>query len=141
MKEHQLRMTQTRPFRVLLIDDQPLEIAQLKFLTWQLGIEVDVAFDGKQAWNLVRNREFDLIILDWIMPDVSGRDFLHSLENWIGQFGSKEICNRVVIHTGSPWEIEPLHEENVSILDIWQKPVLSTEVIKKLSKILIKKGA
>jgi CheY-like chemotaxis protein len=129
------------PFRLLIVDDQALDIAQLRYLAWELGIEVDLAFSGNEAWNFMQQKKFDLVILDWQMPDGSGREFLTRLEDFIADQGTHFVCRHVVIHTGSPQEVNDFREVNVRILDVWEKPISSVELLKKLSKFQNKKGA
>lgn len=45
------------------------------------GYAVDVAGDGKQALELVYGTEYDLIILDLMLPDIDGLDLLKKIRN------------------------------------------------------------
>ncbi len=141
MKQRILKETQMmEPFRILIVDDQALDIAQLKYLAWQLGIEVELAFSGNEAWFFMQNAQFDLVVLDWQMPDGSGRDFLDRLETFILDYGMQQVCRQIVVHTGNPNEVD-FYERNVRILDIWEKPISSNEMLKKLSRFQNQKGA
>lgn len=142
MRQHNMRAVEVMdPFKILIVDDQAIDIAQLRYLAWQLGIEVDLAFSGNEAWSFMQQKKFDLVILDWQMPDGSGRDFLIRLEKFILDYGAQFVCRQVVVHTGSPEEVNDFHETNVRILDVWEKPISSVELLKKLSKFQNKKGA
>jgi CheY-like chemotaxis protein len=142
MKQNTLRdMALSEPFRILIVDDQAMDIAPLKYLAWQLGIEVELAFSGNEAWGFMRQYKFDLVILDWQMPDGSGCEFLNRLEKFIVDNGSKSVCRNIVVHTGSPMDVNDFREINVRILDVWEKPITALEMIKKLSKYQARKGA
>lgn len=69
----------SRPFRALIVDDCPDDISQPYLLTSQLGCEVTLALDGRQALSTVETANFDLIILDWNMPIMTGYEFLTSV--------------------------------------------------------------
>jgi len=134
-------MDSLQPFSILIVDDQAMDIAQLRFLAWQLGIEAELAFSGNEAWKAMGQKKYDLVILDWHMPDGSGQEFLMRLERFIRDHGKRYMCNRVVVHTGSPERIREFSESNVRILDVWEKPTSPVELLKKLSKLQYKKGA
>ena len=60
--------------KILVVDDEKLLVKGLKFNLENEGYEVQVAYDGAAAVELVRRESFDLILLDWMMPVMSGSD-------------------------------------------------------------------
>ena len=58
--------------RILLVDDEPLIVKGLKFALESDGYETDSAGDGEQALEKIRNGNFDLILLDVMLPKMSG---------------------------------------------------------------------
>ena len=60
--------------KILVVDDEKLLVKGIKFNLENEGYEVQVAYDGAAAVELARREEFDLIILDWMMPVLSGSD-------------------------------------------------------------------
>lgn len=46
------------------------------------GFEVDVATDGETAWKSIRQAPPDLVILDWMMPRMSGLDVCRAARAW-----------------------------------------------------------
>ena len=60
--------------RILVVDDEKLLVKGLKFNLENEGYEVSVAYDGATAVDLARRESFDLILLDWMMPGMSGSD-------------------------------------------------------------------
>jgi DNA-binding response OmpR family regulator len=70
----------SEPPRVLWIDDQPnVLIAHLKYLREIGGCAVDVAEDGARGLDASRRREYDVIIVDWLLPGMSGGQVLAAL--------------------------------------------------------------
>lgn len=57
---------------ILLVDDEPLIIDSLTYSLKREGFEVKVAYDGTQALQSVQEYEPDLIVLDLMLPDISG---------------------------------------------------------------------
>ena len=60
--------------KILVVDDEKLLVKGLKFNLENEGYEVQVAYDGAAAVELVRRENFDLVMLDWMMPVMSGSD-------------------------------------------------------------------
>jgi len=60
--------------RILVIEDEPTITEFLKTGLSYEGYEVTVALDGKTGLDFSREKEFDLIILDIMLPDIDGFD-------------------------------------------------------------------
>ena len=58
--------------RILLVDDEPLIIKGLRFSLAQDGYEIDAAYDGNEALTKILGEEYDLILLDVMLPGMSG---------------------------------------------------------------------
>ena len=58
--------------RVLVVDDEKLIVKGIKFSLEQDGMEVDCAYDGEEALNFARNNEYDIVILDLMLPKIDG---------------------------------------------------------------------
>ena len=58
--------------KILVVDDEQLLVKGIKFNLENEGYQVETAFDGKRALELARNNNYDLIILDLMMPEIDG---------------------------------------------------------------------
>ncbi|MEI7981016.1 MAG: hybrid sensor histidine kinase/response regulator [Bacteroidota bacterium] len=59
-------------FTILIVDDVPKNIQVLGSILRPLGYQVEFATNGKQAIQWVKDHAFDLILLDIMMPEISG---------------------------------------------------------------------
>lgn len=59
-------------YRILVVDDEKLIVKGIKFSLEQDGMEVDAAFDGEEALRLARTDEYNLIVLDVMLPKIDG---------------------------------------------------------------------
>ena len=66
-------------FRILVADDEPNQLELLTFNLTQAGFEVIRAGDGQQALDMVEEHRPDLVIIDWMMPHMSGIDVCRAL--------------------------------------------------------------
>lgn len=58
--------------RILVVDDERVIVKGIKFNLENEGYEVECAYDGAEALDIVRNVRIDLIILDLMMPNMDG---------------------------------------------------------------------
>lgn len=65
--------------KILLVDDEPLIVKGLKFALEQDGYEVDAAYDGEAAIEKARGGQYDMILLDVMLPKASGIEVCQSI--------------------------------------------------------------
>ncbi|MDE6750151.1 MAG: response regulator transcription factor [Lachnospiraceae bacterium] len=58
--------------RVLVVDDEKLIVKGIRFSLEQDGMEVDCAYDGEEALEYAKNNQYDMILLDVMLPKLSG---------------------------------------------------------------------
>lgn len=58
--------------KVLVVDDEKLIVKGIRFSLEQEGMEVETAYDGEEAVEKARTREFDIILLDIMLPKLDG---------------------------------------------------------------------
>ena len=58
--------------KVLVVDDEKNIVKGIRFSLEQDGMEVDCAYDGEEALNMVHAKEYDVILLDLMLPKVDG---------------------------------------------------------------------
>lgn len=58
--------------RVLVVDDEKLIVKGIRFSLEQDGMEVDCAYDGEEALKLAQSKEYDIILLDVMLPKLTG---------------------------------------------------------------------
>lgn len=82
--------------RILLIEDEPLIQKSLKKLLEKRGVEVFVESRGKDAIALILNQNFDRIICDLMLQDISGFDVIEEAKQ---RFTISEISKLFIIIT------------------------------------------
>lgn len=58
--------------KILVVDDEKVLVKGICFNLRGEGYEVDAGYDGAQAVEMARNNDYDLIILDLMMPKIDG---------------------------------------------------------------------
>ncbi|NLX69487.1 MAG: response regulator transcription factor [Clostridiales bacterium] len=67
------------PKRLLLVDDEPAIIKGLKFSLERDGYEIDAAYDGEEAIQMFNERQYDLVVLDVMLPKLDGLTVLQRI--------------------------------------------------------------
>ncbi len=68
--------------KILIVDDEKLIVKGIKFSLDQDGYEVSCAYDGEEAFNLAKETEFDLIILDVMLPKKNGLEVCQAIREF-----------------------------------------------------------
>ena len=69
-------------FRILAVDDEPLILKGLRFSLEQDGYIVEEALDGQSALDRIQSTQYDLVLLDVMLPVVSGTDVLRQMREF-----------------------------------------------------------
>ena len=64
--------------KILVVDDKKELLTLLKQYLSQEGFEISTACDGREALYAARQQNPDLIILDLMMPEMSGYEFIRA---------------------------------------------------------------
>ncbi|EPG74585.1 response regulator receiver domain protein [Leptospira fainei serovar Hurstbridge str. BUT 6] len=98
----------TYPFEVLIAEDNEINLSLAKRIMQKLGYNPEVAINGKQVLNRLRERKFDVILMDVHMPEMDGIQATQVIRNtWpqneqpyiiamtaAAMQGDREICLR-----------------------------------------------
>jgi len=80
-KINELAEKKGKPFNILIIDDEEwIRNIYRDFCDLTDAINVELAVSGEDAIEKINNKNFDLITLDLIMPEMSGLDVLNSIK-------------------------------------------------------------
>ncbi len=65
--------------KVLVVDDNAMNLTLMKALLKRTLMEVDTASSGKECLQLTRQKNYDIILMDHMMPGIDGVEALHRL--------------------------------------------------------------
>lgn len=68
--------------KVLVVDDEKLIVKGLKFSLEQDGYDVTTAFDGEEALENARQSDFDVVLLDLMLPKMNGLDVCQNIREF-----------------------------------------------------------
>ncbi|MBQ9063456.1 MAG: response regulator transcription factor [Eubacterium sp.] len=68
--------------KVLVVDDEKLIVKGITFSLQQEGMETDVAYDGEEALQLARDNDYDVILLDLMLPKMDGLEVCQQIRGF-----------------------------------------------------------
>ena len=68
--------------RALVVDDEKLIVKGIRFSLEQDGYETDCAYDGEEAVELAKNNQYDIILLDVMLPKLGGFEVLQAVREF-----------------------------------------------------------
>ncbi|ALX48338.1 response regulator transcription factor [Lentibacillus amyloliquefaciens] len=115
--------------RILIVDDEASIVTLLKFNVEQAGFETDVAYDGLEAVQKAEEGDFDLIILDLMLPEMDGTEVCKHLR-------SNKIDTPILMLTAKDDEIDKILGLELGADDYLTKPFSPKEVVARIKAIL-----
>lgn len=122
-----------RTIRILIIDDDKDICEYMQILLSQNGYDVQTETDARKALELVKTEDFHVIVLDIMMPEISGMELLEQIRAF-----DSDIA--IIIFTGYPSVDTAVTSMKYNVSDYIKKPFDVDEFNQTLEKILREKG-
>ena len=105
--------------RILVVDDELTVCKSIRQVLVREDCEVDMALSGEEALGKETERPYDVMIVDLMMPGLSGMDLLKMLK-------ARNPNARVIMVTGYPTMKNTLQAMQLGAMDFLPKPFLPT---------------
>ncbi len=117
--------------RILVVDDSSTNIVLLEAILNGQGYQIETAQSVKEAYTIIKKEPVNLILLDLLMPRVSGYDFLKEIKN---NDATKDIPVIIVSAVADPENRKKSME--MGALDFINKPIDIQDFIAKVDSVL-----
>jgi len=114
--------------RVLLADDEPDILAPVSYALRAEGFEVETAADGEEALDAARRGGFDVVVLDIMMPRLSGTEVCRRLR--------AESIVPIIMLTAKDAEVDRVLGLELGADDYVTKPFSSRELASRIRAVL-----
>ncbi len=119
---------------VLIVDDEPNMRVLLKATLEELedkGVELLIADNGKETLEIIKTKKPELVILDIMIPGMSGFEVCNTVKNVLGM---KDIC--ILMLTAKVQEVDRQKGKDVGADIYMTKPFNPDEVFEKVVEVL-----
>ena len=121
----------TPPARILIADDNPQGVELLEAYLGDTGYDVRTAADGEETLRLIREWKPDLVLLDVMMPRISGFEVCKRLR---AAPATRDIAVLMITALDKPSDIERAVEAGTD--DFLSKPINKTDLLIKVRALL-----
>lgn len=115
--------------RILVVEDEPNIVESLRFILEQGGFDLDIVSDGREALRRLRAGSFAAMVLDIMLPGLSGFDVLREVRGDAGLAGLPVI---VLTAKGQPNDREMA--ESIGVSAFITKPFSNAEVVEAVRR-------
>jgi len=126
--------TEAKPYTILVIDDEPANLKVLINMIHSLQYNVIAASSGKEALAIIKKESIDLIIMDLMMPNMSGFELSQTIRE---EYGLVELP--IIILTAAGKSSNLVYSFQVGANDFLQKPVNLDELKARVESLLLMK--
>jgi two-component system response regulator RegX3 len=114
--------------KILIVEDETSFSEALSFLLGKEGFEVSIAETGRAALELFKSQAFDLILLDLMIPEVSGIEVCRSIRT--------TSAVPIIMLTAKDSEIDKVVGLELGADDYVTKPYSSRELVARIKAVL-----
>ncbi len=107
--------------KVLVVEDNEIDSSQISKMLQSENMEVTIAATGKKALELADMKDYDCIILDYTLPDISGLDLVNRVTE------NKSRLTPIIVYSAKDFDKKELNHLNRSSNSILLKGVNSLE--------------
>jgi DNA-binding response OmpR family regulator len=120
--------------RILIVDDEDDILNLVRLILEDAGFECETARNGKEGLSMIHQQNFDLVLLDIMMPVLTGWEVLHFLR------GNEQTRNLpVAMLTARAFSAETPGIEITAYSDYIMKPFEPDDLVERVKKILTPK--
>lgn len=128
-------MTDEIQSRILVVEDEATLRAMLAYALQAQGFVVDVAENVDEARLVIKKNLPDLILLDWMLPNISGVDFASILKK-----KTRTCLVPIILLTAKNTESDKLKGFEVGVDDFVSKPFSTKELLARIDAVLRRSG-
>ncbi|SES07674.1 two-component system, OmpR family, alkaline phosphatase synthesis response regulator PhoP [Gracilibacillus ureilyticus] len=115
--------------KVLIVDDEQSIVTLLQYNIEKSGFQTDVAYDGMEGLEKASTGEFDLIVLDLMLPGMEGTEVCKALRQ-------KQVDTPILMLTAKDDEFDKVLGLELGADDYLTKPFSPKEVVARIKAIL-----
>ena len=134
LKDNSLKNKEEKIFyekRALLVDDVLINLKVGELILKRFIKYVDVAHSGKEALHMIADKDYDIVAIDFMMPEMDGEEVMKSIK----AMGEKYESIPIVVLTGDYSVTARDEYMSMGFTDYLEKPLMPEELAAVLKKI------
>ncbi len=115
--------------RILVVEDEPNIVESLRFILEQGGFDLDIVSDGREALQRLREQSFAAMVLDIMLPGLSGFDVLREVRG-----DASLAALPVIVLTAKGQPNDRAMAESIGVSAFITKPFSNAEVVEAVRR-------
>ena len=116
--------------RILIVDDNAINLSVAKGVIEPLGMQVDTACSAQEAIEMVRSCRYDIVFMDHMMPEIDGIEATHMIRSQFPSYASVPIIALTASVSGGARDM--FLKEGLN--DFIAKPIELRDMINKIRR-------
>lgn len=126
-------MGEKQEYKILVVDDSTTNVVLLEAILDEKGYQIETALNAREAYALIEKDAPDLILLDLLMPKISGFDFLEAIRK------NQKTKNTPVIVVSALTDEENVEKiMKMGAIDFVKKPIDLQYLVERVESVLRK---
>jgi hypothetical protein len=113
--------------KILVVDDEPINRQVVSYILEEVGLEVDMAEDGKDALTKIQQAYYDIVLMDMQMPELDG---LHATRELRTRLGLENLV--IIAMTANAFDDDRVRCTAAGMNDFIAKPFKPESLFEKL---------
>lgn len=114
--------------KILIVEDERPMAEAIEFNLKKEGFEVDIALDGEKGWKMCQDGDYDLILLDLMLPGMDGMEICRRIR--------QEQATPVIILTAKGADVDKILGLEMGADDYVTKPFNMRELMARVRAVL-----
>jgi two-component system phosphate regulon response regulator PhoB len=120
--------------RILIVEDEPEIREMIRYILEPLGFQVSESDNAQDARRLMNQSDFDLILMDWMLPGHSGLEFTKELKQ------KNRISPPIIMLTARADETDKVKGLDSGADDYVTKPFSPRELVARINAVIRRSG-
>lgn len=126
-------MNESKDYKILVVDDSTTNVVLLEAILDEKGYTIETALNAKEAYSIIDKETPDLILLDLLMPKISGFDFLEEIRK------NEKTKNTPVIVVSALTDEDNIEKIlKMGAIDFVKKPIDLQYLVERVESVLQK---
>jgi len=118
---------------LLILDDESSVHESLKLILSSVPVEIDSAYIPSEAFQKIQQKEYDAIICDYNMPEMTGVDFLRKIQ-------AQGFQGNTLLFTGNPTILAIYQLAASDQFQVMEKPIADIDIfVNQITQLLTTK--
>ena len=126
-------MEESKDYKILVVDDSTTNVVLLEAILDEKGYKIETALNAKEAYAIIERETPDLILLDLLMPKISGFDFLEEIRK-----NPKTKITPVIVVSALTDEENVERIMKMGAIDFVKKPIDLQYLVERVESVLQK---